>query len=81
MAEPVLLAAVAAWALLDGPTRPEIGDVVTIAIRDGAIAFELKASVVSLEEILDGEVAILVDDTGCRWAMPVPTAAASAAAA
>lgn len=80
MADPIRLAH-AAWALLDGPTRPEIGDVVTIAIRDGGIAFELSSSVVALEISDDGEVAILVDDTGCRWAMPVPAAATSAAAA
>lgn len=80
MTDPVRLAP-AAWALLDGADRPEINDVVTIAIRDGGIAFELDASVVAFEITDDGEVAILVDDTGCRWAMPIPAAVASAAAA
>lgn len=78
MTEPVRLAH-AAWALVDGAARPEVGDVVTIAIRDGGLAFELDASVAAIEISDDGEVAILVDDTGCRWAMPVPASAAVAA--
>lgn len=78
MVDPILLAH-AAWALLDGAARPEIGEVVTIAIREAGIAFELEATVAGLEITDDGEVAILVDDTGCRWAMPVPMAAAAAA--
>ncbi len=55
MAEPIRLVH-AAYALVDGHHRPEEGDVVTIAIR-GPICLEIQA--------------ILVDDTGCRWAMPV----------
>jgi len=78
MTDPVRLAH-AAWALVDGAARPEVGDVVTIAIRDGGLAFELDASVAAFEITDDGEMAILVDDTGCRWAMPVPSAASAAA--
>jgi hypothetical protein len=63
-----------------GSDRPAIGDVVTIAIR-GGVAFELKGEVVAYEGDGDREVAILVDQLGCRWAMPVPPAATSAAAA
>ncbi len=77
MAEPICLAT-AAYALVDGDHRPELGEVVTIALR-GAVAFELDATVAALEITDDGEVALLVDDTGCRWAMPVSTAAAAAA--
>ena len=60
-----------AFALLDGPHRPEPGDIVTIALR-GSVAFEVDATVQSLE-ITDeeGEIAILVDDTGCLWALPI----------
>lgn len=71
MAEPIHLACTA-FALLSGPHRPEIGDVVTIALR-GTIAFEFDATVAALEiSDEDGEVAILVDACGCRWALPVP---------
>ena len=68
-----------AFALLDGPGRPEIGDTLTIALR-GAVAMEIEATVASLE-ITDeeGEIAVLVDDTGCRWALPVPSTADRAA--
>jgi hypothetical protein len=69
MAEPIRLVH-AAYALVDGHHRPEEGDVVTIAIR-GPICLEIQATVASLEITDDGEEAILVDDTGCRWAMPV----------
>lgn len=78
MADPILLAHTA-WALLDGAARPEIGDVVTIAIREVGLAFELDATVTTLEITEAGEVAILLDDIGCRWAMPIPMAAAAAA--
>lgn len=69
MAEPIRLAHTA-FALVDGDRRPEIGDTITVALR-GALAFEIEAVVQSLEITDDGEVAILADDTGCRWALPV----------
>ncbi len=71
MADPVRLSHIAAWALVDHTRRPEVNDVVTVAVRDGGIAFEIDASVVALEMGDEGEVAILADDTGCRWEMPI----------
>lgn len=59
-----------AYALVDGDRRPEPGDVITVALR-GTVSLEIDATVASLEITDDGEVAILVDDTGCRWALPV----------
>jgi hypothetical protein len=79
MADPIPLL-FTSWALAVGSDRPAIGDVVTIAIR-GGVAFELKGEVIAYEGDGDREVAILVDQLGCRWAMPVPPAATSAAAA
>ena len=70
MADPIRLVD-CAFALLDGPDRPEIGDVVTIALR-GMVSLEITATVTTLEVLDDGEVAVLVDDTGCHWAMPMP---------
>lgn len=69
MAEPIALIH-AAYALVDGHHRPEPGDVVTIALR-GHAAVQVDATVASLEITDDGEIAVLVDHTGCRWAMPV----------
>ena len=69
MAEPIALVHTA-YALVDGHHRPEPGDVVTIALR-GHVAVQVDATVTSLEITDDGEVAILTDGTGCRWAMPV----------
>ncbi len=79
MTEPVRLL-FAAWALVDGTERPAVGDVVTIAIRR-PFAFELCAEVIAYEGDAGREEAILVDQLGCRWAMPVPPAATSVAAA
>ena len=78
MADPIPLVN-CAFALLDGPHRPEIGDVVTIALR-GIVSFEINATVRSLE-ITDeeGEIAVLVDDTGARWALPCAALLARAA--
>lgn len=68
MADPVRLDA---WALVAHTGRPAINDVVTIAVRDGRLALEIKASVVSFDTNDGNEVAILADDTGCRWEMPI----------
>lgn len=70
MVEPIRLVD-CAFALLAGPERPEIGDVVTLALR-GRVSLEITATVTTLEITDDGEVAVLVDDTGCAWAMPMP---------
>ena len=69
MADPIPLVHTA-FALLAGPARPEPGDIVTIALR-GSVSFEIDATVDSLEISDDGEISVLVDDTGCRWALPV----------
>jgi len=79
MTEPIRLAHTA-FALVDGSDRPEIGDTVTIALS-GNIAFEVDATVAALELTDDGEIAVLVDDTGCRWAMPVASTATVRSAA
>lgn len=71
MAAPIPLSILGAWALVDQVRRPEINDVVTIAVRDGGLAFEIDASVVAFETGDEGEVAILADDIGCRWEMPI----------
>lgn len=77
MADPIPLIHTA-FALLAGPARPEIGDIVTIALR-GSVSFEIDATVDSLEISDDGEIAVLVDDTGCRWALPVASLERAAA--
>ena len=69
MAEPIRLVHTA-YALVDGHHRPAPGEAVTIALR-GPVCLEIVASVEALEITDDGEIAVLVDDTGCRWAMPV----------
>lgn len=69
MADRVRLADTA-YALVDGDRRPEPGDVITVALR-GTVSLEIDATVASLEITDDGEIAVLVDDTGCRWALPV----------
>ncbi len=69
MTDPILLTH-AAYALVDGDRRPEIGDVLTVAVR-GNLAFEIDATVIALEITDDGEEAILLDDTGARWALPM----------
>lgn len=69
MAEPIRLVS-NAYALVDGDHRPEVGDVVTVRLI-GHVAIEVDATVVALEISDDGEHAILLDDTGCRWALPV----------
>lgn len=70
MADPIRLITTA-YALVDGDRRPEIGDVVTIALR-GQLVIQVTATVVAREISDDGEHAILVDATGGRWALPVP---------
>ena len=70
MAEPIRLTSTA-FALVDGDRRPEIGDVITVRLFADHIAIEVDATVASLEIGDDGEHAILVDDTGCRWALPI----------
>lgn len=70
MAEPIPLAHTA-YALVDGERRPEIDDTIKVTVRAGAITIEIDATVASLEITDDGEIAVLVDDTGCRWALPV----------
>jgi hypothetical protein len=69
MAEPIRLAHTA-YALVDGDRRPEPGEVITVALR-GATVVQIDATVTSLEIGDDGEEAILVDDTGARWALPI----------
>ena len=69
MADPIRLATVA-YALVDSDRRPEIGDVVTVR-RIGEVSIDIDATVVALEITDDGEQAILVDDTGARWALPI----------
>ena len=61
MADPIPLIHTA-FALLAGPARPEIGDIVTIALC-GSVSFEIDATVDSLEISDDGEIAVLVDAT------------------
>jgi hypothetical protein len=43
---------------------------VTIALR-GHLVIQVTATVVAREISDDGEHAILVDATGCRWALPI----------
>lgn len=69
MADPISLLTTA-YALVEGDAAPQIGDVVTIALR-GNIALEIAATVIEREISDDGEHAILLDDTGCRWALPI----------
>ena len=69
MAEPIRLVTTA-FAQVDGDRRPEIGDVISVVLRS-PIMIEVEATVVALEIGDDGEEAILVDATGCRWALPI----------
>ena len=69
MADPIRLVD-CAFALVSGAHRPEIGEVVTVALR-GRVSMEIDATVATVETTDDGEVAILVDETGCRWALPI----------
>lgn len=78
MADPITLRLVdTAYVIGLAPgARPEIGDIVTVGLR-GAVALVIDATVVALEITDDGEVAILLDDVGCRWELPLPIAAAA----
>ena len=71
MAEPTRLVDTAYVVGLADGCRPEIGDILTVSLR-GAVELVIDATVVALEITDDGEVAVLVDDTGCAWAMPMP---------
>lgn len=69
MADPTRLVHTA-YALVGDDRRPEIGDTITVALR-GAVVLTVEATVEALDVTDDGEVAILVDPTGCRWALPL----------
>ncbi len=64
------MVATTAFALIDRHARPTIDEIVTIALR-GGVCLEIRARVDSFEITDDGEIAVLVDDAGCLWAMPV----------
>lgn len=79
MADPIALRLVdTAYVIGLAPgARPEIGDIVTVGLH-GAVVLAIDATVVALEITDDGEAAILVDDVGCRWALPITAAERSA---